>query len=110
MTLRGSGGVLAICSALCLGGGFVWHRHHQRAEAAKLDTEVKSPAPVVFPSSKNIDAIFKLSPEKEERDPELLPSSKIGRILKPEDLPVTRGTIDGILDKHSIPETDTPSK
>jgi len=87
MILRRSLGVLAIVSALSLGGYFVWYRHHQTAERAKQENHERgeSQPPLVFPSSKNLDVVFRSDPEK---NPEFLPGSKMGPFLKPKDVPV----------------------
>jgi hypothetical protein len=103
MILRTSLGVLAIVSALCLGGYFVWHRHHQASESAKLENECQheSQAPVILPSSKSLDWGGWHGPT---RHPAVPPVSKLGPLLKPEDIRLTREALNGTHEARKSPE------
>ena len=128
MRLEKAGKILAVCSALILGCGYVAYRYFEQVDAPPERTDQpslpvvlpssKNPTRVtVLPSSKNIDVVFSkrtvtpipdsstLPPlfiedpfaKKEERS--LLPSSKIGAILRPDDARVIqRREVDPILE------------
>ena len=96
------GRVLALVSALVLGGLYVGFRVKD-AEAPKKGPAV-APAngeeelPVVFPSSKRISTpVFRPAGEADSGE-DLLPGSKIGRIFRDGDVAVGRDTIGEVLD------------
>jgi hypothetical protein len=136
MPLEKLGKSFAVFSALLLGGCYVGYRALEQA-TVEPDVREDPHAPTVLPGSKNpgrmtvlpssksIDAVF--SRKRVEADnvipgiPQgsgvtnddqlpLLPGSKIGTILKPEDAEtIDRDKIDAILeDRESEPAEDTP--
>lgn len=144
MRLEKAGKVLAVCSALVLGFGYVAYRHREQMNAPP-QTKDGSSLPVVLPSSKNPNRITVLPSSKSIGEPvfrmsrkrtgsefiipipgipagdeevsnnierPLLPSSKIGAILKPKDAAkITPEMIDAIFDEQKIePTEEAPQK
>jgi len=105
------GKILAVCSSLALGVGYVACRQAWQAAPAaaagnpQVMPSSKNPVQVVvLPSSKNIDAVFNhvnradienIVPRRgsapSDELPQLLPGSKLGTILRPDDFVTPRG-------------------
>jgi len=102
MILRKSLKILAVISALGIGSAVVWHRYEQGSRRTKAvpESKVETPPPVIFTSSKNMDVVFRFD---RTVDPQMLPSTKLGHLLKPEDVRVTRDSIDELLKKRETP-------
>lgn len=125
-----AGKVLVVCSSLLLGCGYVGYRHQQQAKEPAGDKAVlpgsKNPNRMtVLPSSKNIDAVLShpdrrtsadfISPDAPAGKPEeraLLPGSKRGAVIGPDDVgKMDRDTIDGLLNQRQPdppPEKEPP--
>jgi uncharacterized protein HemX len=87
--------VLALCTALGLGGGFVWWQQQRAAPVVEkpvtqpIENDAKPATPVLLPGSKSItivqpqqSGVYELGQEKPaEQQRVLLPSSKSGRFV-----------------------------
>ena len=138
MRLEKAGKILAVCSALILGCGYVAYRYFEQVDAPPERTDQPS-LPVVLPSSKNptrvtvlpssksIDAVFSKrtvtpvpdgstlpplsieDPFAKKEERSFLPSSKIGAILRPEDAGVIkREEVDSLLEKQEPAPAEDP--
>lgn len=119
--------VFAICSSVVIGGCFVAYRQSQSKvpdqSRSKSASEIDN-VTTVFPSSKNLNVVLGnpieadngsevdswtlpdiSDPAKPRRT--VLPSSKIGAILSPEDEAASRRSIDEILNREKSQKGDS---